>query len=109
MPNHIECVDPRGIRVVCTEKIWTQKILASHGDLTGCEHLVRLTIEKPRFNFIFQDAKQPSRNMYYGLFAESPFYLKVVVELDQSGTRARVVSAYRTSNTKRTEVLIWPS
>ena len=108
MPNHIDCLDPRGIRVVCTESTWHQKILATHADLAGCEHLVRLTIERPRLNLVFQDAHNPSRNAYYGLFEGSPFYVKVVVELGEDGRSARIVTAYRTSNRKSTEVPIWP-
>lgn len=108
MPNHIECVDPRGIRVYCTEAIWHQKILEDHGDMVGSEHFVRETIEQPYDNEIRRDANYADRDVYYGLFENSRFYTKVVIVLEEAGIMGRLISAYHDSGAKRgRERVIW--
>ena len=108
MPDHIKCVDPRGIIVYCTQEVWHQKILEDHGDMADSEYFVRRTIEQPFDNEIRQDANFPDRNVYYGLFENSMSYTKVVVVLEEAGTRGRLISAYHDSGAKRRhERVIW--
>ncbi len=108
MPDHIKCVDPRGITIVCFERIWHRKITKKHAEFLGQEHLVKLTIEQPRFGLIFKDKDFSDRDIYYGLFQPEEFLIKVVVRISDSGTTGEVISVHRSSNFKPGEKLIWP-
>ena len=63
--------DPRGLTVICTLECWHEQVLAGHSqEMNGLEDVVKETIEKPLFDFIYQDRDFPERNIYLKLDKE---------------------------------------
>jgi hypothetical protein len=101
-----EAVDPRGRKVICTEKCWTWHILDYHNDMNGREDEVIAAIESPTYG-IYSDREFENRNIYYFRRSGKPIYLKVVVEF-QDESQGEVITAYLVANLKPGEKLIWP-
>lgn len=92
--------------MVCTNELWTHKVLVKHPIMKGLEGDVKQTIEKPDYNFIYQDVASDQRNVYYRLLRKRNLYIKVVVEFDDAYS-GRVITAFLASRPKG-EKLIWP-
>jgi hypothetical protein len=100
-----EVVDPRGYTIICTEENWKLHILDQHPFMVNYLDEIKKAIEEPFLGFIYGDAVNEKRQIYYGK-AVDVRYVKVVVEFDdEEGT---VITAYLTTGMKKGEKLIWP-
>lgn len=102
-----EATDPRGWRVICTEKQWTEHVLAFHEEqMEGCEAEVKKTIESPMYGIIYSDKEDLSRCIYYSRRSTTT-YLKVVVAYDQQA--GFLITAFPIHEMKSGEFPIWRS
>jgi hypothetical protein len=104
MANLFEATDPLGRHIVCTEHIWEKHVLERHPFMKGREGQVKLAIEHPNGG-IFTDKNHKNRFNYYRKRPYKGDFLKVVVEIQDSGI---VITAFPTPKTKPGETKVWP-
>ena len=105
MANIFEVTDCRGRRVVCSEEIWCDHILAGRSWMRGWEPIVIEAIEHP--TYICEDRNRTEREVYYLLRTNGEArYIKVVVNF-AAGENGSVVSAFPTDSGKAGERIIW--
>jgi len=65
--NIIDCFDKDGIKVVCDEGTWYNHILAEHPEMTGCEEIIKATINNPwKFiKIVSPSTKRPFANLLF--------------------------------------------
>jgi len=112
--NIIDCFDKDGIKVVCDEGTWYNHILAEHPEMTGCEEIIKATINNPYE--IYQDRIAINKKAICKPFVlPKPFhtyYLRIVIEYDKSkfrGTKGYVRTAFACVNKKKGDILLWES
>lgn len=103
----IDVVDPRDLRVVCLEAIWTNKILKKRPWMDGWEGIVAKAIEEPSLP-ICRAANNENRHIYYRLMGKGkPRYIKVIVDFNKEHLGS-IISAYPVDSGKTGEQAIWP-
>lgn len=108
MSIEFEVDDPRGYKVVCTQKIWRYKITKKRPWMNSEEwkNIVIETIKNPSMQ-IFQDANFENRYVYYRRIENRARYMKVVVAFDNEES-GEVITATPVNNGKAGEKPIWP-
>lgn len=102
MPEIFRVIDPRGNTIVCTDKVWSEHILANRPWMKGWEKKIIAVLTNPFA--IYDDG---NAQVYYKRHTNpSYYYIKVVVKFN--GKSGNVITAYPCDHGKSGEKLIWP-
>lgn len=107
--REFECVDPRGIRIVCFTKGWEHAI--KHKEIEGTQNIIKAIIEKP--DFINRSRAVRNSHLYYKrlvLQSLGDTYIRVVTKLVRKRFRYKwgiLETALACNGERSGEVRLW--
>jgi hypothetical protein len=113
-PRVVDTTDRDGVRVVCAESWWLQKISPKHQEMRRQYAAATATINQP--DLIHQSSTHANRKVLYkrGILPvpHHDLYVRVVVEYHEIVIKgfppATLVTAFSCTNIKEGETQLWP-